>query len=85
MPAVDPKVYGAILSVRPARRFDIACLLMRMYGYIMNIGTVAMLSALASIAIGFLFGTLRLAIPHYEQVLIVATCIDRLWIDGADR
>ena len=44
MPAVDLKVYGAILSVRPARRFDIACLLMRMYGYMMNIGTVAMLS-----------------------------------------
>lgn len=44
MSAVDPKVYGAILSVRPARRFDIACLLMRMYGYMMNIGTVAMLS-----------------------------------------
>lgn len=44
MSAVDPKVYGTILSVRPARRFDIACLLMRMYGYMMNIGTVAMLS-----------------------------------------
>lgn len=44
MPAVDLKVYGAILSVRPARRFDIACLLMRMYGYMMDIGTVAMLS-----------------------------------------
>ena len=44
MSAVDPKVYGAILSVRPARRFDTACLLMRMYGYMMNIGTVAMLS-----------------------------------------
>lgn len=44
MPAVDLKVYGAILNVRPARRFDIACLLMRMYGYMMNIGTVAMLS-----------------------------------------
>lgn len=34
-----------------------------------------MLSALVSIAIGFLFGTLRLAIPHYKQVLIAATCI----------
>lgn len=44
MSAVDPKVYGTILSVRPARQFDIACLLMRMYGYMMNIGTVAMLS-----------------------------------------
>lgn len=44
MPAVDLKVYGAILNVRKARRFDAACLLMRMYGYMMNIGTVAMLS-----------------------------------------
>lgn len=38
------KVYGAILAVRTARRFDAACLLMRMYSYMMNIGTVAMLS-----------------------------------------
>lgn len=44
MSAIDPKVYGAILGVREARRFDAACLLMRMYGYMMNIGTVTMLS-----------------------------------------
>lgn len=44
MAAIDFKVYGAILRVRPARRFDLACLLMRMYSYMMNIGTVAMLS-----------------------------------------
>ena len=44
MSAIDPSVYGAILKVREARRFDIACLLMRMYGYMMNIGTVAMLT-----------------------------------------
>ncbi len=44
MSAIDLKVYKAILAVRSARRFDMACLLMRMYGYMMNIGTVAMLS-----------------------------------------
>lgn len=44
MSAIDFKVYRAILAVRAARRFDAACLLMRMYGYMMNIGTVAMLS-----------------------------------------
>ena len=44
MPAANFKVYGAILAVRAARRFDAACLLMRMYSYMMNIGTVAMLS-----------------------------------------
>lgn len=44
MSAIDFKVYRAILVVRAARRFDAACLLMRMYGYMMNIGTVAMLS-----------------------------------------
>ena len=44
MPAANFKVYGAILAVRTARRFDAACLLMRMYSYMMNIGTVAMLS-----------------------------------------
>lgn len=44
MSAIDFKVYRAILAVRAARRFDVACLLMRMYGYMMNIGTVAMLS-----------------------------------------
>lgn len=44
MAVIDFKVYGAILRVRPARRFDLACLLMRMYSYMMNIGTVAMLS-----------------------------------------
>lgn len=42
--AANFKVYGAILAVRAARRFDAACLLMRMYSYMMNIGTVAMLS-----------------------------------------
>ena len=44
MSAANFKVYGAILAVRAARRFDAACLLMRMYSYMMNIGTVAMLS-----------------------------------------
>lgn len=44
MSAVDPGVYKAVLSVRRAYPFDVACLLMRIYGYMMNIGTVTMLT-----------------------------------------
>lgn len=39
-----PGVYRSILAVREARWFDIAGFCMRFYGYMMNIGTVAMLT-----------------------------------------
>lgn len=39
-----PGVYKSILAVREARWFDIAGFCMRFYGYMMNIGTVAMLT-----------------------------------------
>lgn len=39
-----PAVYKSILAVREARWFDIAGFCMRFYGYMMNIGTVAMLT-----------------------------------------
>ncbi len=44
MSALDPGVYKSVLSVRRAYPFDAACLLMRIYGYMMNIGTVTMLT-----------------------------------------
>lgn len=44
MSKFDPSVYKSILSVKPARVFDAAGFCMRFYGYMMNIGTVTMLS-----------------------------------------
>lgn len=41
---LDTKAYASILLVRPALAFDVGCLLMRLYAYMMNIGTVAMLT-----------------------------------------
>lgn len=42
--AVSPGVYKKILQVRSAYGFDIACLLMRFFGAMMNIGTVTMIT-----------------------------------------
>lgn len=39
-----PGVYRSILGVREARWFDVAGFCMRFYGYMMNIGTVSMLT-----------------------------------------
>ena len=44
MSGVDPGVYKAILRVRQAYAFDIGCLLMRFFPYMVNIGTVTMLT-----------------------------------------
>ena len=41
---LNAKAYLAILRVKPALVFDAGCLLMRLYAYMMNIGTVAMLT-----------------------------------------
>ncbi len=42
--AIDPSVYRAILRVKSAYVFDGAALLMRFYTYMMNIGTITMLT-----------------------------------------
>ena len=44
MSAFNPGVYKAILRVRCAYVFDIGGMLMRFYGYMLNIGTVTMLT-----------------------------------------
>lgn len=44
MAAVSPGVYKKILRVRQAYPFDIACLLMRFFGAMLNIGTVTMVT-----------------------------------------
>ncbi|MDO4289601.1 MAG: MFS transporter [Eggerthellaceae bacterium] len=44
MSAVNPGVYKALLRVREARAFDAGAFLMRFYAYMMNIGTVTMLT-----------------------------------------
>ncbi len=44
MPAINPGVYKAIFRVRQAYVFDIGGFLMRFYAYMMNIGTVTMLT-----------------------------------------
>lgn len=44
MAAVSPGVYKKILRVRAAYPFDIACLLMRFFGAMLNIGTVTMVT-----------------------------------------
>ena len=44
MSAFNPGVYKAILRVRPAYIFDAGGMLMRFYGYMLNIGTVTMLT-----------------------------------------
>ena len=44
MSAVDTGVYKTILRVREAHRLDIGCLLMRFYPYMVNIGSVTMLT-----------------------------------------
>ncbi len=44
MAAVSPGVYKKVLSVRAAYPFDIACLLMRFFGSMLNIGTVTMIT-----------------------------------------
>ena len=44
MAAVSPGVYKKVLSVREAYPFDIACLLMRFFGSMLNIGVVTMIT-----------------------------------------
>ena len=44
MAAVDPGVYKKVLAVRMAYPFDIACLLIRFFGGMLNIGTVTMIT-----------------------------------------
>lgn len=44
MSSFNPRVYKSILQVRQAYAFDIGCFLMRFYAYMMNIGTVTMVT-----------------------------------------
>lgn len=44
MAAVSPGVYKKVLAVRQAYPFDIACLLMRFFGSMLNIGVVTMIT-----------------------------------------
>ena len=44
MAAVSPGVYKKVLAVRQAYSFDIACLLMRFFGSMLNIGVVTMIA-----------------------------------------
>lgn len=44
MAAVSPGVYKKVLAVRQAYSFDIACLLMRFFGSMLNIGVVTMIT-----------------------------------------
>lgn len=44
MSAVNPGVYKAILRVREAYAFDLGGFLMRFYAYMMNVGTITMLT-----------------------------------------
>ena len=44
MAAVSPGVYKKVLVVRQAYSFDIACLLMRFFGSMLNIGVVTMIT-----------------------------------------
>ncbi len=44
MGAFDPKVYAGLLRVRQAYPFEVGCFLMRFYAYMMNIGTVTMVT-----------------------------------------
>ena len=44
MAAVSPGVYKKVLRVREAYPFDIACLLMRFFGSMLNIGVVTMIT-----------------------------------------
>ena len=44
MSSFNPKVYADLLRVRQAYAFEAGCFLMRFYAYMMNIGTVTMLT-----------------------------------------
>ncbi|WP_165061238.1 MFS transporter [Adlercreutzia sp. ZJ154] len=44
MSKFDPKIYAGLLRVRQAYAFEIGCFLMRFYAYMMNIGTVTMVT-----------------------------------------
>ena len=44
MAKVSPGVYKKVLRVREAYPFDIACLLMRFFGSMLNIGVVTMIT-----------------------------------------
>ncbi|MDO4290628.1 MAG: hypothetical protein Q4C41_05310 [Eggerthellaceae bacterium] len=41
---LDKAAYGALLRVREAWSFDLGCLLMRFYAYMMGVGTMAMIT-----------------------------------------
>lgn len=61
--AVNPGVYKAILRVREAYAFDIGGFLMRFYAYMMNIGTITMLtlSGYSFLIAGLVSSTIALA------------------------
>lgn len=64
MAAVNPGVYKDILRVRQAYPFDVACLLMRFFGSMLNIGVVTMmtLSGYSFFAAGLVSSTIALSI-----------------------
>ena len=61
--AVNPGVYKAVLRVREAYAFDIGGFLMRFYAYMMNIGTITMLtlSGYSFLVAGLVSSTIALA------------------------
>ncbi len=63
MSAVNPGVYKAILRVREAYAFDFGGFLMRFYAYMMNIGTITMLtlSGYSFLVAGLVSSTIALA------------------------
>lgn len=64
MASVNPGVYKDVLRVRQAYPFDIACLFMRFFGSMLNIGVVTMmtLSGYSFFAAGLVSSTIALSI-----------------------
>ena len=64
MASVNPGVYKDVLRVRQAYPFDVACLLMRFFGSMLNIGVVTMmtLSGYSFFAAGLVSSTIALSI-----------------------
>lgn len=64
MAALNPGVYKAVFAVREAYPFDLACLLMRFYSSMLNIGVVTMitLSGYSFFVAGLVSSTIALSI-----------------------
>lgn len=64
MSTIDPSVYRSIFKVKMAYPFDIAGFFMRFYGYMMNIGTVSMLTlaGYSFLTAGFVSSTIAISL-----------------------